>query len=145
MSTLIYLLVIGTFVLIDWYFIERRETELNKPMTWSIRAVVTISFALLAKNFNLHESLLYACFLAFLFYSCFDYGLNLARGKPFFHKGKNPIDGIIPAGIPDLAFKMLTTGGMYIVYQWMFFDCVRLGPLEKGYIEELKWCWHLLI
>ena len=145
MITLIYLLVIGTFVLIDWYYIEQKDTEPNKPMMWLIRTVVTISFALLAKSFNVYESLRYLFFLAFFFYFFFDYSLNLARGKPFFHKGKNWIDGIIPGGIPDLAFKIITTGGMYIVYQWIFFDCVRLGPLEKGDIEELKWFWHLLI
>ena len=85
MSTLIYLLIIGLFISIDWFFIERRDTELNKPVMWLIRAVVTVLFALIAKGFNLLDSLLYVGFLAFLFYALFDYGLNLARGKPFVH------------------------------------------------------------
>ena len=145
MSTLIYLLVIGVFIFVDWFFIERRDTEPNKPMMWLIRTVVTISFALLAKSFNLIESLLYVGFLAFLFYSCFDYGLNKARGKQFFHKGKNPIDGIIPGGIYDLSFKILSTGMTYIVYQYQFFLCLNFGLLESGFWGDVKFCWYLMI
>ena len=148
MITLIYLLVIGVFISIDWYFIERKDTELNKRVMWYVRAVVTISFALLAKSFNLIDSLLYVGFLAFLFYALFDYGLNLALGKSFWHKGQNPIDIKVPGGIPGLSIKIIGLLGSYAVYQYQFFLCLKVELFDlfkPEFWRDVKYCMELMI
>jgi hypothetical protein len=140
-----YLVIIGAFVLIDYYFIEMEGNALNKSVMWAIRLAVTLSFAGIDKSFQLMEVLRYAFFLAFFFYALFDYSLNLARGKPFFHKGENWIDRLIPAGIPDLSFKIIGLFASYIVYQYDFFFCMRTGILESGFGDNVKICLNLMI
>ncbi len=144
MTSAMYLIIIGAFVLIDWYFIEIEGNALNKPVMWGVRLAITLSFAGFDKHFELIEVLRYAFFLAFLFYAMFDYSLNLARGKPFFHKGGNWIDRLIPAGIPDLSFKIIGLFASYIIYQYDFFLCLKVGLLESGFWDKVKFCMQLL-
>ena len=140
-----YLIIIGAFVIIDYYFIEIEGNALNKPVMWIIRLAITLSFAGFDKHFELIEMLRYAFFLAFLFYALFDYSLNLARGKPFFHKGGNWIDRLIPAGIPDLSFKIIGVLSAYIIYQYDFFLCMRTGIFESGFWDNVKICMDYII
>jgi len=145
MTSAMYLIIIGAFVLIDWYFIEIENNALNKPVMWGVRLAITLSFAGFDKHFELIEVLRYAFFLAFLFYAMFDYSLNLARGKPFFHKGGNWIDRLIPAGIPDLSFRIIGLLAAYIIYQYDFFLCMRTGIFESGFWDNVKICIHYMI
>ena len=145
MQTLIYLAIIFTFALIDAYFIEVRDFEPDKRITWSVRLLVTVIFALVVKDFNVMYAARYTFFLAFLFYALFDYTLNMLRGKPFFHKGQNWIDKLIPAGWPDLSFKIIGLLASYMVYQYDFFNCLRTGIFEPGFINNIKHCLPLMI
>jgi len=40
MTSAMYLIIIGAFVLIDWYFIEIENNALNKPVMWGIRTLL---------------------------------------------------------------------------------------------------------
>ena len=145
MTTLLYLLIIAIFVAIDWFFIEKKDIELDKRIMWSVRILVAAIFAIVVKDFHWMPSLRYLLFLGFYFYFFFDYSLNIARGKPFFHKGDNFFDKLIPAGIPDLGFTIIGLIGSYIVYQTDFFRCLTVGILETGFWHDVKVCMDLMI
>lgn len=136
-----YLLFIAISVAIDWYFIEKRNREPNKTMMWSIRAAVTVVFVFGKAHISMWAYVAYGFFLATLFYSLFDYSLNIARGKPFFHKGQNWIDRLVPAGFIDFGFKIILLSSAFAIYQYDFIDCLRIGILENGFWHDVMKCW----
>jgi hypothetical protein len=115
-------------IIIDKDQIENKVT----PHRWLDHGRIALEFIGLAYlNWHIGHDLsitaIYFIANLCIFWFIFGYGLNIARGKPLGHLGKNFIDRL-EAKIPTLQFRLfikalLATYGVYIMFNYCDLIC----------------------
>lgn len=144
MKVIIYLLLILSFVKYDSFLIKIKGKSPNKKLGWTIRFLISSAYAIAWYGFSIY-AVRFALFIGAIFYLIFDYALNIICKKPFFHKNDGPIDRLIPEGLPDLSFKIIFFFTGLTIWQYDFFDCMRIGIFDRGFIDFFRSCSSLLI